>query len=757
MCRRPTWLPGLRKNPVDGAEYIRQDPRRVALLRYISALADLSHPKEMLRALEDNKRHEVYGSHLEEYFSRQNGDALVLSAGGGLLGLETSRSGATHVTNVERSRMLYRMTKQIISDNTDIECTKKIKLISSILQTLKLRSDSDGPTEEGQGEAMPTAPHLEYMDKRADVLVTDLIDHRILGLGLLKAVDYAAEHLLAPSASVFPARIKIVAQLVELKLDPVEGFNLSAMDSYRWYPGDEKVDMESLQYRALSQPFTARILDLQERIARSQTKKTNEDDKQLDWEFDEDIEVHVTNTGDWNAVAFWFELSFGSEETYSLTSGPQASYNRPEDSSIVIAKSWGQAMQYLDNRKLMMGSTVALRVQQDTSQIIFSSHPAPYRMRHALVPRWHYDMILDSERNTAYAKAIEKAVAFKKSAGSRVVHALDMGAGSGLLSMLAARAGADYTYAAEMSSHMCDVAEECTIMNGFLEKILVLDRDVRRMDVLRKPDGTAPELERPVDLAVFEVFDSGLIGEGVLHILAAARSKLLMKDAVLVPCRAEVYAQPIQMRIEEVRGFNVRQANRWRWRPDYEGVELGKSKEKWVPLSPPEQAFSFDFYDIERCAIENKNLLNFQIDRDGVCNAVIMWFRLHLDDDISLNTSPYEEKGPTWQQAIQYIEETNVSNGDNLQIDASHDTYSISFSLHEPSVGRRTDVPLVDPVWKITYDSLQGFNSQIVKSCVQNPLEYRFVSQSAVQFAARPEDFEVDSSQASEFCAKLMG
>ncbi len=46
-----------------------------------------------------------------------------------------------------------------------------------------------------------------------------------------------------------------------------------------------------------------------------------------------------------------------------------------------------------------------------------------------------------------------------------------------------------------------------------------------------------------------QVFDSGLIGEGVLHMLAAAKQKLLTKDAILVPAAATVFCQPLQMRI----------------------------------------------------------------------------------------------------------------------------------------------------------------------------------------------------------------
>ena len=46
-----------------------------------------------------------------------------------------------------------------------------------------------------------------------------------------------------------------------------------------------------------------------------------------------------------------------------------------------------------------------------------------------------------------------------------------------------------------------------------------------------------------------QVFDSGLIGEGMLHMLAAAKQKLLTKDAILVPAAATVFCQPLQMRV----------------------------------------------------------------------------------------------------------------------------------------------------------------------------------------------------------------
>lgn len=48
-------------------------------------------------------------------------------------------------------------------------------------------------------------------------------------------------------------------------------------------------------------------------------------------------------------------------------------------------------------------------------------------------------MVLDQQRNDAYEAAIRRAVQNKRAAGCTELLALDVGAGSGLLSMMAAR------------------------------------------------------------------------------------------------------------------------------------------------------------------------------------------------------------------------------------------------------------------------------------------------------------------------------
>jgi len=906
---RPTFLPGMKLVPQkqkNNRNNEQQDPRRRLLLSYLEALADLAAPKAAIPILQDSTRLEAYQLAIQSVLSslkregqpktrtgdpdnnnndNNNNDddteethhhVLALGAGTGILGLmaadyiDTAITGGTDdkqkvtVTCVERCRMLYRMAEQIAESNgfcVNNNITDESSIGDSVLRIADCRLPAIATIT--SSTPTTTTSDVYMLPKPADVLITDLFDHSLLGMQILPSLDGAASrNLLSPSSSssssvtVVPSSATVYAMLIELKLpSQIAGFDLSGLDGYRWYPTPEKVNLGNLPYRRLSEPFIVTNIDFQARVERKMTeierkmgggkgkdKEEEEEDTTDDdydtttthnndgiWEEDFEIKVDVINDGTCTAIAYWFDLDLLGDGTITLSS-----FHRQDKNTITNMtgnnSSWGQAVQYFDGFTVKSDTITSIRVRRDTGQFVFTSNPPQCRPRHALVPRWHYDMVLDSARNNAYQQTLYNQVSKlkhgyninnsnKESSSSsssssstsscREILALDIGAGTGLLSMMAARAGADQVYAAEVSSHMADVAEETIIANGFLGKIIVLDKDSRRLSAasgtgtdddpmtMMRPDGTAAELPRRADLAVYEIFDSGLIGEGALHAIAAAKANILKSDAVLVPSGARVYAQPIQMRVETVplttssggsagqrnggegerKSLDVSQANRWRWRPDYEGIELGQCRHNWIPLSDPVSVFDFDFYQAESNLQPAKATFNVEVTTAGVCNAIAFWFDLHLDENNSLSTSPYDvEKGPTWQQAVQWMEELKVEEGGQLCLVAQHDSYGISFSLQQGgdkgggeqsanananananAIISRTDVPLKDAVWEAAYERLAGLNSQLVKACVQNPLEYRSVALAAVEFAARPHDYKVDVGQAAEFCSKMMG
>jgi len=149
------------------------------------------------------------------------------NGGGGVLAMCAAAAGAAEVHVIERNRFLYRMTKQCVKTNADsgvLPSPSPIHLIDQRFELCKAGAEEEVKEEEGSGEggdetktkpAADGAPKLEaVMTGRADVILTDLIDHTGLGLGLLPAVDHAGRHLASPTATMVPSNLRVRAVLL---------------------------------------------------------------------------------------------------------------------------------------------------------------------------------------------------------------------------------------------------------------------------------------------------------------------------------------------------------------------------------------------------------------------------------------------------------------------------------------------------------------------------------------------------------------
>ncbi|NXO29314.1 ANM9 methyltransferase, partial [Cisticola juncidis] len=139
-----------------------------------------------------------------------------------------------------------------------------------------------------------------------------------------------------------------------------------------------------------------------------------------------------------------------------------------------------------------------------------------HRVANWLVERWHFTMLNDRRRNRAYRRAIESAVR----AGSAAV--LDIGAGTGILSMFAKKAGASSVYACELSKTMYELARDVVAANN-------MERDIKLLH-LKSLDIEIPKhIPERVSLVVTETVDAGLFGEGIVESLIHAWEHLLLQ------------------------------------------------------------------------------------------------------------------------------------------------------------------------------------------------------------------------------------
>src|SRR5260221_8415885 len=98
----------------------------------------------------------------------------------------------------------------------------------------------------------------------------------------------------------------------------------------------------------------------------------------------------------------------------------------------------------------------------------------------------HREMIYDEVRTSAYCQAIDEAV----SPGDIV---LDLGTGTGLLAMMAVRAGAEKVYAIEKTS-IIGVAKANAEKMGMADKIEFIMADSRSVELPQRVDVIVSEV-----------------------------------------------------------------------------------------------------------------------------------------------------------------------------------------------------------------------------------------------------------------------
>lgn len=142
----------------------------------------------------------------------------------------------------------------------------------------------------------------------------------------------------------------------------------------------------------------------------------------------------------------------------------------------------------------------------------------------------HEEMLKDTVRTKTYQNVIyQNSFLFK----DKVV--LDVGAGTGILSLFCARSGAKHVYAVECSI-MADTAVEIVKANGYSNVITVLKGKIEEIDF--------PVAQ--VDVIVSEWMGYFLLFENMLSSVLYARDKWMVPGGVILPDRASLYLTAIE-------------------------------------------------------------------------------------------------------------------------------------------------------------------------------------------------------------------
>jgi Flp pilus assembly protein TadD/precorrin-6B methylase 2 len=291
-----------------------------------------------------------------------------------------------------------------------------------------------------------------------------------------------------------------------------------------------------------------------------------------------------------------------------------------------------------------------------------------------MIPGWHIPMINDDERNAAYERALARAV----TPDSLV---LEIGTGSGLVAMMAARAGARHVVTCEAVPILAEVAQETVARNGFADRITVLSKRSTQVQL-------GADLPEKADVFVSELINIGMLAPNMLPIIQHARANLVKPAAKIIPQAAVVWGVLIQCDhlaninpVQSIAGFDMGAFDVFR-SPGYAQIDLGADPHR--VLSGRVRLLDFDF----RTAMKTEDLRPMAItaNRAGTCHGVCFWFDLMLDDEVTYR-SESRSRTNHWKQAIHFFPEpVAVEEGDRLDVAAGYDNTRIFFNLlgHQP-------------------------------------------------------------------------
>ncbi len=281
-------------------------------------------------------------------------------------------------------------------------------------------------------------------------------------------------------------------------------------------------------------------------------------------------------------------------------------------------------------------------------------------------------MMDDRRRNSAYDAAIRRAVP-----GKRV---LDIGTGSGLLAMMAARGGAANVTTCEAVGIIADHAREIIARNGLARSVAVIGKPSTELTM----GGDLPERAQ---VLITETFASGLIGENVLPTLEHAHEHLLMPDATIIPAAGAVMGYLAggetlkgMLFVDKIEGFDLTLFN------DFAPPMLAAPMNGVAHqiLSSDIELLRFDFK--ERSFPMANRRLAVTATAPGICVGVVQWIRLELDRDTAYDNRPVPGApfNGHWAHVLhRFPRPVHLNAGDVVPIVVRHDRSQVNIDLKE--------------------------------------------------------------------------
>ncbi|WP_286394796.1 tetratricopeptide repeat protein [Pseudanabaena mucicola] len=250
------------------------------------------------------------------------------------------------------------------------------------------------------------------------------------------------------------------------------------------------------------------------------------------------------------------------------------------------------------------------------------------------IQSWHYWMMNDTARNLPYQEAIARYVTSE-------TLVLEIGTGSGLLAMMAAKAGAKQVITCESEDLIAAQAKQIIKTNGYQVQIQVINKLSHDLVIPH-------DLPEPADILITEIFGAWLPSEGAFDAITHATKHLLKPNAKVIPSGANLYLMAIECSelhqrywVDQSLGFDLTGFNEFQYpRPAFMGQI---DQHIYRPLSDSYCFAQLDFGSGQMKLTDQ--VVDVPVVADGRLHGVCTWFDLLIDDTVMLTTGPLGDVG----------------------------------------------------------------------------------------------------------------
>lgn len=268
----------------------------------------------------------------------------------------------------------------------------------------------------------------------------------------------------------------------------------------------------------------------------------------------------------------------------------------------------------------------------------------------------HHTMLSDKVRTDSYRDAI-----LKNSEIFKDKDVLDLGCGTGILSLFSSKSGAKNVFAVDQSEIIYNAMEIAQVNNASNVKFI---------------KGRLEDAEMPfkkVDIIVSEWMGYFLFFEGMLDSVIYARNNYLNEGGFLLPnrCTVSIVGYGNEERFnnfikffDNVYGYNMKCMQK----DILKEAHVEKCEDAFV-LTKPNVIYNLD---IMTCDLNYSNFsydFNLEVAKDSKMNSIVGYFDTFFDlpEKIMFSTSP-KDTTTHWQQVVFYFDEpVNVKVGESVQ------------------------------------------------------------------------------------------